>query len=374
MVKDIEFHQQQNIDARSKLEKSNQEISERKNYTEIVLASISAGVISVDHTGEIGSINGAAERLLNINAEIAKGKPAQEVLGRSLNSLFLDPILSALVHSPYFNGQVYLDELGRSEVLIVRARKLTDSKGNPLGAVIVFDDAQDQIRSQKVAAWKEVARRIAHEIKNPITPIKLNAQRLLRRFENQFEGEDKILFKKLLDSILTQVDSLRDLVNEFSTFSRLPEVSLKENSINDLIEEILALFKEGYPQVHWSCEVEIVKRFKFDRDQIGRVFMNLFGNSLAALSPDRPGEIGVRGQVKGNYLAFEVFDNGVGVPDSMKEKVLEPYVSTKSDGSGLGLSIVRQVLTDHGGTLRVLDNTPVGTIIAFEIFLNEIES
>jgi two-component system nitrogen regulation sensor histidine kinase NtrY len=269
---------------------------------------------------------------------------------------------------------VYLDELGRSEVLIVRARKLTDSKGNPLGAVIVFDDAQDQIRSQKVAAWKEVARRIAHEIKNPITPIKLNAQRLLRRFENQFEGEDKILFKKLLDSILTQVDSLRDLVNEFSTFSRLPEVSLKENSINDLIEEILALFKEGYPQVHWSCEVEIVKRFKFDRDQIGRVFMNLFGNSLAALSPDRPGEIGVRGQVKGNYLAFEVFDNGVGVPDSMKEKVLEPYVSTKSDGSGLGLSIVRQVLTDHGGTLRVLDNTPVGTIIAFEIFLNEIES
>lgn len=374
MVKDIEFHQQQNIDARSKLEKSNQEISERKNYTEIVLASISAGVISVNHAGEIGSINGAAERLLNISAEIAKGKPAQEVLGRSLNSLFLDPILSALVHSPYFNGQVYLDELGRSEVLIVRARKLTDSKGNPLGAVIVFDDAQDQIRSQKVAAWKEVARRIAHEIKNPITPIKLNAQRLLRRFENQFEGEDKVLFKKLLDSILTQVDSLRDLVNEFSTFSRLPEVSLKENSINDLIEEILALFKEGYPQVDWTCEVEIVKRFKFDRDQIGRVFMNLFGNSLAALSPDRPGKIGVRGTVKGNYLAFEVFDNGLGVPDSMKEKVLEPYVSTKSDGSGLGLPIVRQVLTDHGGTLKVLDNTPVGTIMAFEIFLNEIES
>jgi two-component system nitrogen regulation sensor histidine kinase NtrY len=367
MVKDIEFHQLQNLDARASLEKSNQEISERKNYTEVVLDSISAGVISIDKSGIIGSINGAAERLLKINGTHAAGKRPDEALGASLYTLFLDPIIRALDHSPYYNSQVHLDELGRTEILIVRARTLMDSLGSPLGYVIVFDDAQDQVRSQKAAAWKEVARRIAHEIKNPITPIKLNAQRLLRKFEGQFQGDDRELFKKLLNSILAQVDSLRDLVNEFSTFSRMPEISLKENSIEELLTEVLTLFKQSYPQVNWTSEIESVPRFYFDRDQLGRVLMNLFGNSIAALSLERPGEIGVKVFSRETMLVIQILDNGCGVDDSMKEKIFEAYVSTRADGTGLGLSIVRQVIVDHGGSVRVLDNQNFGTIVEFDI-------
>lgn len=376
MVKDIEFHQLQNLEARASLETSNQEISERKNYTEVVLDSISAGVISIDKSGIIGSINGAAERLLKIKGDIATGKKPEEALGRSLYTLFLDPILRVLAHSPYYNGQVHLDELGRTEILIVRARTLMDSRGAPLGYVIVFDDAQDQVRSQKAAAWKEVARRIAHEIKNPITPIKLNAQRLLRKFEGQFQGEDKELFRKLLNSILAQVDSLRDLVDEFSTFSRMPEISLKENSIEELLTEVFTLFKQSYPQIAWSAQIEPVPRFYFDKDQMGRVLMNLIGNSVAALSPERSGKIGIKAFPREGVLVFQVLDNGCGVDDSMKERIFEAYVSTKADGTGLGLSIVRQVIMDHGGSVRVLDNVNFGTIVEFDIplRLNDLKS
>jgi len=373
MVKDIEFHQLLHIDARQKIEKSNQELSQRKNYIEVILGSISAGVLSIDNGGNIASINRAAESLLKINERDALGRNPAEALGKNLYSLFLDPILTTLEHSPLFMGQISLGELGRGEILIVRARTLTDERGQGLGSVIVFDDAQDQVRAQKAAAWKEVARRIAHEIKNPITPIKLNAQRLLRRYENQFQGEDQELFKKLLDSILLQVDSLRDLVNEFSTFSRMPEVTLKPNLINEVVDEVVGLFKEGYPQVNWEIDVDDIPVFRFDKDQLARVFMNLIGNSIAALTETRRGEIGVSAKVDGDYVLIAVVDNGVGIPPDLRQKVMEPYISTKSDGTGLGLSIVKQVVIDHGGSIHIFENKPFGTLVKFEIPFRSID-
>lgn len=371
MTKDLQKHRYQADEARRALLRSNEELEARRRYMEVVLQSISAGVMAVSPAGVLTSINAAAQKLLNLKPDRALGLPIRAALGDALYATFWQPLIERFTGDGVFSAQVDVNISGRMTTLLVDGSRLMSEEREDLGAVLVFDDASEQLKLQRVAAWREVARRIAHEIKNPVTPIKLSAQRLLRRFHEKFEGDEREVFQSCLETILKQVDSLRDLVNEFSKFSRLPAIEPKPADINLLIVEVANFYRNSYPKVTFDTEaLKPLPDLLIDRDQMNRVFMNLVGNAIDALEPQHgPGKITFKSQMLKTLdtVQIEVIDNGAGIPAHLRERVLEPYYSTKDTGTGLGLAIVNQIISDHGGYLRIAGNSPRGTRVIIEL-------
>lgn len=370
MTRDLREHQKNTWDAQKHLQESNEELDRRRQYMEIVLKHITAGVISIDSKLHITSVNAAAERLLGVNGSQLVGSSIKNSLHKNLYEAFWKPISDGLRQRANYHGQLDLHGSGYDVNLMVNATRIYDEGAIELGYVLVFDDAQEQVRAQRVAAWREVARRIAHEIKNPITPIKLNAQRLLRKFHNKFEDDDYEIFGDCIETIITQVDSLRDLVNEFSKFSRLPSIKPVVSNVNDILVEVAKLFSVSYPDmIIDGKELRLTPSFPLDKEQIKRAFVNIFTNAVAAFEEGRQGEI----KISSRYLKqlqtvrVEISDNGCGIPKQMHDRVLEPYFSTKDEGTGLGLAIVNQIVSDHGGYLRLGFNRPKGTVVIIEL-------
>ncbi len=371
MTKDLQSHRAEAEDARVALLHSNEELDQRRKYMEVVLKNISAGVIAADPDGRITSVNSAAEGLLKIEAAKVMDRRLADGLGRELYDSLWKPVAEKLEGRDIFSAQLDVVVSGRSLTMLVDGTRIVDEDGEDLGLVLVFDDATEQVKVQRVAAWREVARRIAHEIKNPVTPIKLSAQRLLRRFHEKFEGEEREVFESCLDTILKQVDSLRDLVNEFSKFSKLPEIKPRMASINDVITDVCALYANSYPNVTLDTRgLGDIPDLPLDTDQMNRVFVNLVANAIEALdAQSNGGRIEFRSMVLRNLntVRVEVIDNGCGIPANLRDRVLEPYYSTKDGGTGLGLAIVNQIISDHGGYLRVAGNEPRGTKMVIEL-------
>jgi two-component system nitrogen regulation sensor histidine kinase NtrY len=239
--------------------------------------------------------------------------------------------------------------------------------GEPLGWLITFDDTSDLERAQRQEAWREVARRIAHEIKNPLTPISLAAQRLQRRFSERLKGqEDAPVFEECASVIIRQVESMRKLVDEFSQFARLPQADPKPSDIVQAAQESLALFREAHGGISFSLKVE--KRppvFPFDRAQLGRAVSNLLSNAASAVKGS--GEVEVEVSLDDDFCAvITVSDDGEGIPPGMKDKIFEPYVTT-GGGQGLGLSIVKAIASDHGGSIAAFPRKPKGTSFRLSI-------
>lgn len=371
MTKDLQRHRSEAEESRIALLKSNEELERRRKYMEVVLQNITAGVIAVDQNGVVSTINQAAEKLLKLPHGKGLGRPVREAVGPALWAEFWQPLDERLSGHELFSAQVDLTIDGKSLTLLVDGSRLVGEDGEDLGVVVVFDDATEQLKLQRVAAWREVARRIAHEIKNPITPIKLSAQRLLRRFHEKFAGEERDVFDSCLETILKQVDSLRDLVNEFSKFSRLPAIEPKLSDVNEVIEDVATFYRNSYPSVVFdTAGLGVVPKFPLDKDQMNRVFVNLVANAVDALVPESgPGRIEFKSQVLRSLdtVRIEIADNGCGIPPHLRERVLEPYYSTKDSGTGLGLAIVNQIITDHGGYLRIAGNEPRGTKVVIEL-------
>ena len=374
MTKDLRRHRSEADDARLKLLASYEELERRRKYMEVILRNILAGVVAVDRDGLVTTVNSAAAQLLGIEAGAAVGRPIAAGLGPELYGTLWRPIAEGLETHDVFSATLEVSPPGsdKAAILLAQATRIEDENGEDLGTVLVFDDATEQVKAQRVAAWREVARRIAHEIKNPVTPIKLNAQRLLRRFHGRFDGEEQEVFESCLESILKQVDSLRDLVNEFSKFSRLPQVKPRIGSIAEVITDVANLYRMSYPHVEIDTTgLQPLPEFPLDKDQMNRVFVNLVNNAIAALGD---GE-GVKGRIEisGAFIPelmtvrVEISDNGTGIPAHLRERVLEPYFSTRDGGTGLGLAIVHQIITDHGGYLRLLANEPRGTRVVIEL-------
>jgi len=377
MTRDLKLQGARVQDFTRKLEATNEELERRRKYMEVVLRNISAGVISVSSAGLVTSCNRAAERLLGIDAYRVLGREIKQALGEDLWRIFWQPVAERASSKTNFHCQVELHEMGRALTLLADGIRIEDETGEDLGLVMVFDDASEQVKVQRVAAWREVARRIAHEIKNPITPIKLSAQRLLRRFGDQFNGKDHEVFANCIETIVAEVDSLRDLVNEFSKFSRLPTIKTKLEDLNAIISDVVGLYSVSYPKITFDTSglPGNLPLLSLDREQMSRVFNNLVSNSVAAISETRePGRISFSCSVLegGKFARLELRDNGGGIPDKLKDKVLEPYFSTKSEGTGLGLAIVNQIITDHGGYLRFNDNYPSGTVVIIELPLETV--
>jgi len=349
------------------LQVSRSELEQRKNYMEILLKNVAAGVISIDEEGNVTTINTSAEQMLEIKGETALDKKFSEALPKEYAEQ-LDHLLNELKSSGMdsIERQLTINWEGKSLSLLINLTTLRDEAGKPLGVLTVFDDLTQLIKAQRMAAWREVARRIAHEIKNPLTPIQLSAQRLRKRYLEKLQP-DGTVFDECTRTIVKQVEELKGMVNEFSNFARMPASQPTPNQLNDIIQETLVLFQEAHKRIQFEFAPNHLPILNVDRDQMKRVMINLIKNSLTAI--ENEGKI----RVQTNYdprlqiVRLEVSDDGRGIPDEDKGRLFEPYFSTRKSGTGLGLTIVNAIISDHNGYIRVRDNKPKGTTFLIEL-------
>ncbi len=371
MTADLKTSKARLDEAQHEMRRTNLELEQRRRYMEVVLQSVAAGVVAVDEQGRITTFNPSAERVLKVQAEAVLGRHWRELLSGAQLEL-VERLLMGLVPGgrSTVQKQLRLSVGGETVTLMVHLGFLRDEMGSDLGMVVVFEDLSELEKAQRMAAWREVARRIAHEVKNPLTPIKLSAQRLIRRYGSEL-GRDDEVFSECTTTIVRQVEELRKLVNEFSTFARLPSSRLAPADLGAIVEEVLALYRGAHPGITFELECEDpVPVFDLDREQISRVLINLLDNAVAALDlVDGPRLVTVRLSFDDilKIVRVEVEDSGPGVRPEDKLRLFEPYFSTKKGGTGLGLSIVSTIVADHNGFIRVQDNQPQGARFIIEL-------
>lgn len=348
--------------------RSNQEIERRQQYMEIVLRNIAAGVISIDREGVLRTINTSAERLLSLTAADVLGKNFRDVV-QDENIGLLNELISELQKSRHgtTSRQVTLDVRGNRLTLELHLTLLRDVQGSVIGMVTVLDDLTQIMRAQRMAAWREVARRIAHEIKNPLTPIQLSAQRLRKRYLSRFSDDEKV-FDECTEMIIKSVDDLKNLVNEFSNFARMPAIQPEPNDLNGLIRESLTLYQEAHLGVQFDVNTDArMPLLMIDRDQIKRVLINILENAVATMAEHGTVTLTTFFDEVLKMAVISIADDGPGISPEDKPRLFEPYFSTKKSGTGLGLAIVSSIVTDHGGFVRIRDNMPHGAIFVVEL-------
>ena len=266
-----------------------------------------------------------------------------------------------------FAQEIALVREGRERHLAAAATRVTGTDGSFDGTILVVDDVTPLIRAQKVAAWREVARRLAHEIKNPLTPIQLSAERLRRKL-GHLEGPLQDLIQECTSTITGEVESLKGLVDEFSQFARMPAPRAVPTDLHGLLQEALALYDGLLPSVAFERRFDAsVTQVRVDPEQLKRVIVNLVDNAIEAMSRDGTIVIETSRDVSNSLVRIVVADTGPGIPPGEREKLFLPYYSTKGRGSGLGLAIVRRIVAEHGGNIDVGDNVPRGTRFTIEL-------
>lgn len=372
--------------SREKLEQSthdlarkNIEVDARRRYIETILERVATGVISLDAAGRISTVNGAAERLLGLEAS-SLGRPAREVFARDdLQPLM--PLVDAIEHRAERGivQEITLARADREIHLAAAATILTGGDSRAEGAVLVLDDVTPLIRAQRVAAWRDVARRLAHEIKNPLTPIQLSAERLRRHFGNA-PPQTTALVAECTDAIITEVEALKGLVDEFAQFARLRGPRMVPTNLNRLLDDTLNLYaavlQRGRVLLERRLEPDL-PLVRLDGEQIRQVIINLVDNAMEALSGPAPFAasdgspptivVTTTHDAPNGVVRLVVSDNGPGVPAADREKLFMPYYSTKGRGSGLGLAIVRRIVVEHGGGIEAGETRPSGTTFTVEL-------
>jgi len=368
MVEDLKRSHAATQAAHEELAASLRVLQQRKEFIETILANVGSGVISLDATGALLTMNPAAREMLGVAPEeTAEGETCQQALRF--------PALVEIVrrvnqdHHPSNEGHVTLDTHDGERRLRVTARALHDEDGSHLGAVVVLDDYTELVRAQKMAAWREVARRIAHEIKNPLTPIRLGTERLRRKLAR---GDDDFpqVFDEASRIILDEVTGLERLVSEFSEFSRMAEAKLAPTDLHRTIRDALRLVAVE-PGIVVREELDpAMPEVRVDGAQLRRVVVNLVKNAVEAM--DHGGVITITTHYDPGADTFRVAvaDTGAGIAPGARDDLFLPYFTTKENGTGLGLAIVKHVVTDHRGYIRLRDNLPHGTIFELEIPAN----
>lgn len=357
------------------LQNTLQDLDQHNRYIEVVLGNVSTGVISVGQNGQVTTINRHAADLLKIEPAKYVGRPVRELLTLEYFRTFSELLKTMQDHKiENISKEFHVNVQGQSIPLQMNLSILKDEKGQEVGMILVFDDMSPIVNAQRAAAWTEVARRIAHEIKNPLTPIKLSAERLQRKFGAQVTDP---AFSECTNMIIHQVDDLKKMVNEFSQFARLPQSKPVSGTLNKVIEESLMVFRQAHPNVKFEFQEDPnLPEFKFDPDQIRRVFVNLIDNSVAALSKEEKPEIKIvtRYDIDLKIVRLTVADNGEGIPQAERGRIFEPYYSTKEGGTGLGLPIVKRIIEDHNGFIRAAANEPKGTKMLMELPVNIVDA
>jgi len=360
--------------SKNSVEEANINLEQRRKYMETVLRNVSAGVISVDKAGMITTINRAAEKMFDIKSEKVLFQNYRDLMIPEHLSL-VDEFLQEMKENNESLLEKQLEVMLKDKALTVLLTITTiqDEEDNDSGIVVVFEDLTQLQKAERAAAWREVARRMAHEIKNPLTPVQLSAQRLQRKYGDKL-GEEGSVFKECTQTIIDQVEVLKNLVNEFSRYARMPVTSLTLNDLNAVVAEAVLLFQDAHKDIVFEFKpAGGLPKFDLDAEQINRVMINLLDNAVAAINKKNGRiEITVSYDEQHRKVTVAVADDGAGVPSSNKRKVFEPYFSTKKSGTGLGLAIVNSIISDHHGQVSVADNNPTGTIVSFQLPVSEV--
>jgi two-component system, NtrC family, nitrogen regulation sensor histidine kinase NtrY len=330
-------------------------VDSRRRFTEAVLSGASAGVIGIDSAGKIGILNRSAEKLIGCTETTALGRPLVDIV----------PELAEMVETAratpqrLVQGTATITRAARERIITVRVTS-EQSTGAEHGYVLTLDDITELVAAQRTSAWADVARRIAHEIKNPLTPIQLSAERLRRKYGSRII-EDKPIFEQCTDTIVRQVEDIRRMVDEFSRFARMPKAVISDEDLADTVRQVVFLQRVG------NADIDIDATFshdpmpaRFDRRLISQALTNIIKNASEAIGAVPAVELG-RGHITvtttrdGNMIAIDVIDNGIGLPKENRNRLTEPYVTTREKGTGLGLAIVGKILEEHGGGLELHD-------------------
>ena len=358
------------------------ELDSRRRFVETVLRNVSTGVVVLDPSGTALHLNPAARHILAGEPAREQNKPEQLPATASPGdfepALPLPPALAAMVREVR-NPQSQLKKIKDRHVhfslgdnfvsLTASVTPLHNEEGDRLGYLLSFDDLTELERAQRLAAWREVARRIAHEVKNPLTPIQLSAQRLRRRFLTRLAGEDDAaIFEECTEVIIRQVDEMKQLVDEFSRFARLPEIKPRPGEFAAFLEESLALFRQAHPAVDFNLKInDKIPVFSFDPEQMRRVLTNILDNAVTAMQERGQIDLTLEADADMSSLRLTIADSGPGLAPEIQNRLFDPHVTTKEGGQGLGLAIVRTIISDHGGFIKARNRPESGAKFIIEL-------
>jgi two-component system, NtrC family, nitrogen regulation sensor histidine kinase NtrY len=349
MTDQVRLHQNQLVE-------TNMQLDDRRRFTEAMLAGVSAGVIGLDAGHRISLLNRSALSLLGLQEHTALGRPLVDVLPEF--ALLMEQALSR--PSGQAEGQIERQKAGRDNTLFLRITTEA-STDESHGHVLTFDDITNLVSAQRNSAWADIARRIAHEIKNPLTPIQLSAERLKRKYLKEITT-DKHVFEQCTDTIIRQVGDLGRIVDEFSSFARMPKAIPEPNELNDVVKDATVLQRVSTADIAIDLQLdENVPRFAFDRRLVTQAITNLVKNARESVETRLAADATVAGQIVVStgiadgapYLRVE--DNGIGLPQENRHRLAEPYMTTREKGTGLGLAIVKRIMEEHGGRLDLSD-------------------
>jgi len=363
MVADLKEH-------REKLNRRTIELRQRRSLTETILRNITSGVLALNAEGEVININPEAQRMLDLKSGKVVGRPYNEVLA---DHPYMD--IGALIDKAFKTKfkliEKELDFKIRGRILNL-ATKITQIR-NPVnnrfsGILVVLTDLTELIKAQRMLVWREVAKRIAHEIKNPLTPIQISAQRIMRSLDQPDEKFRRIV-EDGLNIIMQELDSIANLAKEFSQFARLPEVNFTKGDMNQILESLVSVYTSIYKEIEFKVDLDadIPPLVRMDTEQIKRIYVNILDNAIEAMDKKGTVEIVSRYNKGSQFLRVEIADNGPGISDENKQKLFIPYYSNKSSGTGLGLAIAHNIIEEHHGQISVVDNTPKGSRFVIEI-------
>ncbi len=340
---------------RSDLVTASEQMDSRRRFTEAVLSGVTAGVVGIDAEGKVTIANRVATTLLGVETREAVGADVTDLVPQ------LRSIVEAALQDgrPEHRGQIALMRDGRERTVNVR---VTTERGGASehGYVITLDDITDLVTAQRSSAWADIARRIAHEIKNPLTPIQLSAERLKRKFGRSID-DDREVFDQCTDTIIRQVGDIGRMVDEFSSFARMPKPTFEVGDVAGTIRESAFLISVSKPDIDFDVRLpDEALTCRFDARLLGQALANLIKNATEAIAAvpaeeSRKGEVVVRARAEGGTVVIEVIDNGIGLPQENRRQLLEPYMTTREKGTGLGLAIVTKIVEEHSGRIELLD-------------------
>ena len=343
---------------------TNAQLTERRNFIEAVLSGVSAGVIGLDSADRVTLLSRSAERLLGITSDEATGKLLADVAPEFAGVLAAGDDTGLKAKGQHEIKKIFGDEERTFAVKITRERAGEGEAATDVGSVVTFDDVSELVQAQRTSAWADIARRIAHEIKNPLTPIQLSAERLRNKFGKQVT-ENRELFETLTQTIERQTGQIKSMVDEFASFARMPQPVMADHDLRMPVQESGILFREGNKDIDFKLVIPSTPiRVRFDARLISQAVTNLIKNATEAIEgfgeaqgrpADYKGAIEVRLVAAADRVAIEVIDNGIGLPKQNRARLLEPYVTTRAKGTGLGLAIVQKIVEQHGGTLALED-------------------
>lgn len=366
---DIGFLVRSFNDMTRRVARARREVEAQHQYLDAVLGQLSSGVIALDETTSVTTVNDSAREILGLKSAKVAGSPLMDMASEKEHLRpFVDGIVSLLTAGDgRWQQQIVIFRPSGRRVLMCRGTKMAGTSPNSAGSVIVFDDITAIIKGQRDAAWSEVARRLAHEIKNPLTPIQLSAERLRQKYLKTMSADDASTLERLTTTIIQQVDTMKTMVNTFSDYARPPKITLEPTDLNDLVSGVVDLFKSASPDNTFTLSLDPnLPQIPADLNRLRQVVNNLVKNAIeaSAKAPEPYVEVSTNlfSSDAETYAEIRIEDRGEGVNDKLSENIFEPYVTNKTKGTGLGLAIVKKIVEEHGGIVSLENNPGPGAI------------